>query len=106
MNNLYESLLERLEGHPYNNYFACVCPFHDDHNPSMFVWEDGWFKCSACGKRGSHSFLDKHIGSHFHPASPIKSVVLPTWRKWESEYGSLEGIAEAAHKSLKRHPAF
>jgi DNA primase len=27
------------------------CPFHDDHNPSMSVWADG-FKCWACGAKG------------------------------------------------------
>ena len=34
------------------NYFA-VCPFHDDHNPSMVISKDkNIFKCFVCGTSG------------------------------------------------------
>jgi len=32
----------------WNNY---LCPFHDDHNPSLSVWVDG-FRCWGCGAKG------------------------------------------------------
>ena len=36
-----------------NNYFG-VCPFHDDHNPSMSVNEDMQiFTCFTCHKSGN-----------------------------------------------------
>ena len=36
-----------------NNYFG-VCPFHDDHTPSMSVNEDmQFFNCFTCHKKGS-----------------------------------------------------
>ena len=36
-----------------NNYFG-LCPFHDDHNPSMSVSpEKQMFKCFVCEKRGN-----------------------------------------------------
>jgi len=106
--DLYNSLLERLEGQQYGHYFSCCCPFHSDSKPSCLVFEDGYFKCLTCNAHGTHAYLDKKIGSHFIPKQRNDTVsnILPRWKKWEQEYGSLEGIAEAAHKSLKRHPAF
>lgn len=106
MTNLYDSLLERLSGREYGNYFACLCPFHPDRSPSCFVYEDG-FRCAACGKRGSLKQLDRKIGSHFRPTkNDTVSNVLPNWKRWEFEYGDLQGIAEHAHKTLKRFPQF
>ena len=32
--------------------FVGLCPFHDDHSPSMSVWSDGRWKCFACGAGG------------------------------------------------------
>ena len=35
------------------NYFG-ICPFHDDHNPSMSVTSDKqMFKCFVCGVGGN-----------------------------------------------------
>ncbi|MBM3358465.1 MAG: hypothetical protein FJY54_12150, partial [Betaproteobacteria bacterium] len=32
---------------------SALCPFHDDHNPSLRVnVETGAFRCMACGARG------------------------------------------------------
>lgn len=34
--------------------FVCVCPFHDDHSPSMSVSEEKQiYKCFACGATGN-----------------------------------------------------
>lgn len=106
--SLYNSLLERLEGRQYSNYFACYCPFDSHTTPAMLVFEDGMVKCLSCNKIWSHAQLDKKIGSHFIQTQRNNTVskILPQWRRWENEYGSLEGIADAAHRSLKRHPSF
>jgi hypothetical protein len=41
----------------YEGYYMALCPYlHGgelEKNPSMMVGKDGWFKCLACGKRGS-----------------------------------------------------
>lgn len=35
------------------NDYKCVCPFHPDNNPSMYVHPDrGFFKCFGCGAGG------------------------------------------------------
>jgi hypothetical protein len=35
--------------HPQGNKYIGLCPFHDDHNPSMSVFTDNHLKCWACG---------------------------------------------------------
>lgn len=103
---LYDTLLDKLEGKEYSNYFVSCCVFHSDKNPSMFVYEGGYFRCAACGKKGTLAYLDKFLGSH-HSALLTRShtalpTVLPRWRKWEEKYGDLEGIVDYGHRSLLR----
>lgn len=84
------------------------CLWHGaDHNPSLMVHTDG-FHCKTCGKRGSLAYLDKLLGSHYQltRSQPSKPQVLPRWRQWEQKYGSIQGIADAAHKSLLKFPQF
>lgn len=103
--SLYENLMERLSGREYSNYFACLCPFHSDHSPSLFVYEDG-YRCASCGAKGSLKRLEQKVGSHFHPSRDTVSNILPNWKRWEFEYGDIQGIAEHAHKTLTRFPQF
>lgn len=103
--SLYENLLEKLNGHEYSNYFVANCVFHDDHSPSMFVYDDGNFRCAACGKRGTLKFLAGKVGDHFLPRrDTVSSRILPQWKSWEREFGDLDEIVGVAHRSLVRHP--
>lgn len=103
--SLYDQLQEKLEGRLYNGYFACLCQFHDDHTPSMFVYEDtGTYSCKSCGAHGSLERLNRHLGGRSVKVATGKPQVLPQWRKWEERYGDLEGIAKHAHESCKRYP--
>jgi len=113
---LYDSLQNKFESiHIYSGYFSTECIFHNDSNPSMFVYEESdnknyEFRCASCGKHGSLSYLDKVLGSHTTHAltqsHSRKPTVLPRWRKWENAYGDLEGIAKFAHENLKGHEEF
>lgn len=105
MSLLYQQLQERLQGHSYNGYFACICPFHDDHSPSCFVYEDGRYQCRTCGANGTLEYLNRYLGGHDVKVSKGKSLVLPAWRKWEQQYGDLTGIATHAHEICKRFPS-
>jgi DNA primase len=107
MPNLFDTLLERMEGRRYSNYFSCFCPFDTHKSPALLVYDDGMFVCLSCGKKGNLKYLDKATGSHFIPQrNDTVSRVLPRWRSWEEKYGDLEGIVQAAHRSLKRFPQF
>jgi len=102
--SLYESLLERMNGQEYSNYFTSTCPFHSDTHPSFFVYEDGTFRCASCRKHGTLSYLDKCLGSRFMPSrNNTVSNVSPSWRKWGD---TLDEIADKAHTMLKRYPQF
>lgn len=107
--SLYETLLERLDGHPYSNYFTICCPFHSESNPSFFVYEDdGRFYCKSCRKSGTIEYLNKFIGSRLNTSltRSQKSVVLPRFKQWQQDYGDMEGIARYAHQSLHQFPQF
>jgi len=36
-----------------SEWVKVICPFHDDHNPSLSInMVGGYFKCHACGSKG------------------------------------------------------
>lgn len=50
------SIIEAAEryGLSVNKHNRCICPFHDDHNPSMKLFEDtNTFYCFTCHASGS-----------------------------------------------------
>ena len=55
-----------------NNYFG-ICPFHDDHNPSMSVSPDKqMFKCFVCEKGGNvFNFVSSYEHISFNEAVAI-----------------------------------
>jgi DNA primase len=102
--SLFTQLQEKLQGHLYNGYFSCCCPFHDDHSPSCFVNESG-YRCKSCGAHGSLEYLNKYLGGHEIKIVKGKSQVLPAWKSWEQRWGDLQGIADHAHETCKRFPS-
>lgn len=60
-----------LESHG-KNYFG-VCPFHDDHSPSMSVSADKQiYKCFVCGATGNvYNFVENYLGVSFLEAVRI-----------------------------------
>lgn len=44
--------------------YTALCPFHDDHNPSLMVFDDYGFCCLAshCGEKGTHYRLAEKLG--------------------------------------------
>lgn len=41
--------------------WKALCPFHDEKTPSFYVYEDGGFKCHACGAHGDVFDLVRHM---------------------------------------------
>lgn len=94
-----EQLLPKLQRtKEYDNYYSAVCPFHDDHNPSLLVYKSGWFRCLGCGKSGDfYSLHRKLIG--WTSASLDISNELADFKIPQADYSS-ELFAERAHKTL------
>lgn len=72
-NNIVDVIGEYINlEHKGKNFFG-VCPFHDDHSPSMSVSpEKNIFKCFSCGASGnSITFLMDYLGIEFKEALKI-----------------------------------
>ena len=61
----------KLENHGKN--FFGVCPFHDDHSPSMSVSKEKQiYKCFVCGATGNvFTFVENYLGVTFLEAVKI-----------------------------------
>ncbi len=54
-----DDILIAGRGHQYQGYVSLVCPFHKSFpiRPSLMAWQDGWFQCLSCGKKGKNDYL-------------------------------------------------
>lgn len=104
-NNIVDVIGEYINlEHKGKNYFG-VCPFHDDHSPSMSVSpEKNIFKCFSCGASGnSITFLMDYLGIDFKEALKMladrSGIILDnsfTKKKVNSEFEELYKINELA----------
>lgn len=103
----YDTLMERMNGRPYTNYFMALCPFlHDgrlEQNPSLMVFEDHFY-CKSCHRYGSLRVLEKATTGNYHPDTTRK--FLPQFKKWERQFEGVEDLALSAHKFLLRNPSY
>lgn len=83
--------------------WACVCPFHDDHAPSMFISPTKQiYKCFACGAGGDAlSFVKNYFKMDFREALQYLAerggVTLTPWKpKREAPPGSPEYLGDGA----------
>lgn len=60
--DIVETISKYIELRRVSNYYLVLCPFHDDHNPSLKIFPSkGIWKCFACGEHGSiHEFLNRY----------------------------------------------
>jgi len=90
--------------HPYNGYSMAVCPFHDDHSPSLRVTELG-YKCKSCHAKGSLTKLYSHVTGR--PIQKTKREYNPSayiWNNWIEEYGSVQETCKVAHMQILGKP--
>eukprot|EP01031_Cornospumella_fuschlensis_P033504 gene33504-40537_t len=65
--------------YPYKDDQAqCICPFHDDHDPSMLINEGpGYYYCFSCGTSGNHmTFLSHMLNISYESALLKTSFIL------------------------------
>lgn len=87
------------------NYFG-ICPFHDDHNPSMSVSpEKGAYKCFVCGNAGNvFNFVMEYEKVSFYEAVKIVadkigvSIDISTSKKENTKKSPLYDIYNIAYK--------
>lgn len=70
----YELLKEKLSKVRYHgHYFSALCPLHDDKQPSLLVYHDG-FKCMACQRSGSLTQLFQAVSKKGRKSSKFLST--------------------------------
>ena len=58
----------------YGNRWQGLCPFHDDNEPSFYVYSDNHFKCFGCGQSGDGIDLVQEVkGFDFKEATQYLS---------------------------------
>jgi len=53
--DLFDEILSRLQkvaGPDSSGNYSALCPFHDDHNPSLSIHPERGFLCFACKEKG------------------------------------------------------
>ena len=59
--DIVEVLGQYVQLHKAGRSYKCICPFHDDHSPSMNISKDKQiYKCFACGE-GGNVFTEKVV---------------------------------------------
>ena len=90
----------------HDRYFLAVCPFHDDHKPSMLVFKDGWFRCLGCNRVGGWETLWNRLHGW---ASPVAPETNTRWRSPlmpDDDKLGLEEIAYQAHLDITHFDTF
>ena len=103
MNLTLDDVKDYLDGYKqYSGYGMCLCPFHDDHSPSLMVSDRG-YKCKSCGAKGSLSYLYQKVsGRIIQPKKKSYSRATRIWDEWGDRFGSIKNIADIAHGELTR----
>ena len=71
--NIVELVSESIQLTPSGHDFKGLCPFHNDHNPSMMVYpERGTWRCWVCDSGGDcFSWVEKYDDVSFYEALKI-----------------------------------
>ena len=97
MSNL-DLIAERLSGHRYERYVAAHCIFHDDHKPSLFIYDDRYF-CASCGARGTTKSLLKRLGTiPERILAGTTRISRNPFTRWIEQFGSIQNVCNQAKR--------
>ncbi len=68
--------------------YSALCPFHNDHNPSLLIYPTGGFKCLACGESGNVAKLLEQLDAPEDLVNKFKKM--PGYVKYESKFNDKE----------------
>ena len=112
--SIYNDILDLIEYTPYSNYVSTFCPFDEHASPALMIYSDedkpdgeGRYYCLSCSKGGTHAYLYKFLTGKSVAVVPGAKKVqkfLPSWRRWEERYGSIEALVQKAHDNVVLHP--
>jgi DNA polymerase I len=75
---------DRRSGNGYDSSSKIVCPFHDDHNPSLQIYSDGHYHCYACGAHGNVEELPEQVAAPTAPRAAQTDTLERGMRLWQA----------------------
>lgn len=82
--SFYRTFLSSLKERGNSNNAMALCPFHDDHNPSLSVnLETGLWNCFACGEKGNASGFYMRLNGH--SSTTAKEIAGMTYTTFSGE---------------------
>lgn len=88
----------------HGRYFSCLCPFHDDKEPSLLVYDDAAFCMGSCNRQYSlYNVWAKHTHgrTQFDATQVTSPEAVIRWHR----VPPLEVIASDGNEVLLRHRA-
>ena len=94
---MLEEIRERLDrAARYDGYLLAKCPWHNDRNPSLFVYPDT-YRCASCGEWGRTSeLLDRLSGVVIHKTKT--DYIANPFRGWAKRFGRLGETLKFAYQ--------
>jgi hypothetical protein len=86
----------------YGHYFLTICPFHEDQDPSLMVFKDGWFRCLGCDRSGSWKTLWNKLHGQPVQLMPERRIA---WNTPRVDAEDLETLCYDAHDDLLQFPS-
>lgn len=86
----------------HGKYFATICPFHSDRDPSLLVYKDGWFRCLGCNRQGTWKTLWNKLKGQPSQIMPERQT---RWATPKIHHSSLEDVCYQAHMDLLGFPS-
>lgn len=90
--------------HEYENYLLDRCVFHDDSEPSLLIFKDGWWRCLGCNKWGGWILLWNKLKGQPVIVHSEKKI---GWRGPDIRgFDNLEDLSYQAHLDLMQFSNF
>lgn len=103
MTSLLDEVSEYLDwAKPYGDYYAGLCPFHDDHRPSLMVYED-YYHCKSCGAHGTTESLLRKLKNQ-PPKPQVHSSFHNPFTRW-TKLDPLPRALKIAFDTLENNPS-
>ena len=93
--------LSRVSGPDAQGWWTALCPFHDDHHPSLRFNGKG-FRCMACGAKGNLRKLAIELGVDLPIGNAEKTTIVATYDYQDENHDLLFQVVRYEPKNFKQ----
>ena len=101
MNDILDSIHDKIESTHYGHYLSAMCIFHDGYRSNLMIYPDTYV-CLSCGAKGKTSNLLKKL-SNIPIIQKIHDFRNP-WTRWMKEL-SLGQVLKSSWNTLMTNPS-